>query len=503
MGVEILVHRAHGETRVALLEDGKAKELYFERDSQRGVVNNIYRGRVTRVLPGMQAAFVNIGLTRAAFLYVGDVLDPSAAPIEDVDEDEEALPPFTEHPLIQDLLQEGQELTVQVTKTPLGTKGARVSTYVTLPGRYVVYMPTMRRIGVSRKITAEDERKRLRDVLTQLQADDEGGFIARTVCEGLDAEQIAQDVQFVKGLWAEVSQKAGHTGVPALLAADLGLALRTTRDLFNETVDRMILNNPSQAEQVRRLLRRSAPHLVDRVVLDERPNLFGRYEVERTLESALERQVPLQSGGSIVIDEAEALTAIDVNTGRYVGSNDLEATLLKTNLEAAEAIAAQIRLRNLGGLIIVDFIDMQLPESRLAVEHAFAGFLAQDRAKTHMLPMSDFCLVELTRKRVRGSLDRLLREPCPYCQGRGRVRSLETMAKIILRAVERESTTAERGSIMVRAMPKVAALIAEDSERSLARLEERIGRTVVIEASNTCHQEHFQVWVRPPGEGQR
>lgn len=518
MHTEILVHRAHGETRVALLEDGETKELYFERDHHRGVVGNIYRGRVSRVLPGMQAAFVQIGLERAAFLYVGDVVDPNAPAPEDIDEDAErpADSPEPEaeapessasgrsgRPSIEALLTEGQELIVQVSKAPLGTKGARVTGYITLPGRYLVYMPTMRRIGVSRKISEEAERKRLRELLGGLQGPEDGGFIARTACEGLDEARVAPDVEFTKGLWEEVLQRDAEASGPTLLSADLDLTLRTTRDLFGEGVDKMTLNDPEQTERVRRLLTRSAPQLAERVHLDERADLFQKSGVERAFQTALSRTAPLPSGGSLVIDEVEALTAIDVNTGRFVGSNDLEATLLKTNLEAAEEVARQLRLRNLGGLIIIDFIDMQQPENREKVSEVLELALARDRARTHALPMSEFCLVELTRQRVRGSLGRRLQQPCPYCEGRGRIQSTETMSQSILRKVEQEAALHPQGSIMVRAMPEVAGLLSDDKHKHLALLEERLGRPVIIEASSACHQETFQVWVCPPGERPR
>lgn len=502
MAAEILVNRALGETRAAYLEDGVVKEFYVERDEGRSVVGSIYRGRVTRVLPGMQAAFVQIGLERAAFLYVDDVV--TAQDLErDGEEDEEAprrkdLP----RPSIDTLLREGQEITVQVVKAPLGTKGARVTTYLTIPGRYVVYMPTIRRIGVSRRITSEAERKRLKDIVASHQNESEGGFIIRTVCEGLEGEQIAQDMDFVRSLWSEVGDKAAEAPVPSLIQPDLDLVLRATRDLFTDDVVRMCIDDPKHVERVKKLLTRCAPHLAARteVYLEKIP-LFDVHGVEQALEQALLREFHLKSGVSIVIDEAEALTAIDVNTGRFVGSNDLEATILETNLLAAQAIAAQIRLRNLGGIIIIDFIDMQAPESRQQVHDAFVDALSHDRAKTHALSMSGLGLLEMTRKRVSPSLGRSLTEPCAYCDGRGRIRSRRTICLEILREVKRKATIYPSGDLLISAMPQVVAMLTDQQRLHIESLELSTGRNIIIEARADLHQEVYQVSVRPVSSG--
>ena len=497
MAAELLVSRALGETRVALLEDGAAQEVYLEREHERSVVGNIYRGRVTRVLPGMQAAFVEVGLPRAAFLYVDDVIARAGEDEREEGEDLEGddVPP--PRPSIRELLAEGQEITVQVTKAPLGTKGARVTTYITIPGRSVVFMPTMERLGVSRKIHDEEERKRLKAVMEAERGDVPGGFIARTACVGLDAAEIARDMAFVRSLWAEVEQRSATTPAPSLLQADLDLVARATRDLFTDEIARMVVDREEDARRVCELLDRFAPQLTERVSVHRDPgSLFEREGVERAIESALSRSVPLSSGGSLVVDEAEALTAIDVNTGSFVGTRDLEATILRTNLEAATEVAHQIRLRNLGGIIIVDFIDMQIAENRARVQDAFASALQRDRARTHILPMTDFGLIELTRKRVRPSLGRTLTEPCPYCQGRGWVRSRKALCQNILRSIAaRVGTDIGRG-LLVSAMPEVAAQLTGAYRPRLESLEAELGMPVVVEARADLHQESFEITVR-------
>ena len=499
MSTELLVSRALGETRVALIENSATQEVYLEREHERSVVGNIYRGRVTRVLPGMQAAFVEIGLPRAAFLYVDDVVrvheDDERDEGEDLDSDEE--PIAAPRPSIRELLTEGQEITTQVVKAPLGTKGARLTTYITIPGRAVVFMPTMDRLGVSRKIVDEEERRRLKGVMEAHRVAGEGGFIARTACASLPEDEIARDMAFVRSLWADVQRKSAAASAPLLVQADLDLVLRATRDLFTDAIDRMVVDQRAEAERIRQLLERFAPHLTARVeVHTESTSLFDAKGVEQAIAQAIARTVPLASGGSLVVDEAEALTAIDVNTGSFVGSRDLEATILRTNLEAAAVVAHQIRLRNLGGIIIVDFIDMQAEENRAQVHEAFVRALQKDRARTFVLPMTDFGLVELTRKRVRPSLGRTLTEPCPYCDGRGWVRSRKAICQSILRAIAaRDGTDLGRG-LIVSAMPEVASQLAGPFRVHLEALEAQLGLPIVVEARAELHQESFELTVR-------
>lgn len=498
MESELLVSRALGETRVALLEAGVTQEIYLERENERSVVGNIYRGRVTRVLPGMQAAFIEIGLARAAFLYVDDIVSPHEEDDreegEDLDDDEVPPPP---RPSIRELISEGQELTVQVTKAPMGSKGARVTTYVTIPGRAVVFMPTMERLGVSRKIVDEDERKRLKDTMEQYRLPEEGGFIARTACVGLSESEIARDMAFVRSLWDEVKGRSLTSSAPSLLQADLDLVLRATRDLFTEDVTRLLVDQEFEHRRVTDLLARFAPHLRERAEIFPGPGaLFDVYGVEEAVEQALARRVPLDSGGSLVVDEAEALTAIDVNTGSFVGNQDLEATILKTNLEAAKEVAHQIRLRNLGGIIIIDFIDMQLPANRTLVHETFVEAVGRDRARTHVLPMTEFGLVELTRKRVRPSIGRTLTEPCPYCDGRGWVRSLRAVCQSILRSLSARAGTNVGRGLLVSAMPEVASQLTANFKSRLEELEQELGQPVVVEGRVELHQETFEVTVR-------
>lgn len=538
MDAELLINRSLGETRVALLEDGATREIIIERDHDRSLVGSIYRGRITRVLPGMQAAFIEVGEERAAFLYVDDIVVPgaedeeeeeeevtesvSAEPAEDhecadveesqndaleaatgesvlegpaVESDPIRKPPKVKVP-IRELITEGQEITVQVVKAPLGTKGARVTNYVTVPGRAVVYMPTMSRIGISRKITDETERKRLKGIIQELRVKGEGGFIARTACVGLSKEEIERDMAFVRSVWEEIQERNQQSPAPALLQPDLDLVLRTARDLFTDNIQRLVIDDRQEAERIQRLLKRCAPHLVERVHLHDGPDtLFAQHAVEPAIDRALQRSVSLKSGASIVVDEAEALTAIDINTGSFVGSKDLEATILETNLEAAEEIANQIRLRNLGGIIIVDFIDMQAPESKTKVHEAFVAALGRDRARTHVLPMTDFGLIELTRKRVRPSLGAMLAEDCPYCEGRGWIRGRATLCQDILRAVERSARLHPEGTLMVSAMSDVASLLSQPGS-GLRDLEIRLARSVVVQARHDLHQEVYQVTLR-------
>ena len=529
MEATILINRAFGETRVALLEDGAAAEFYVERDHDLGLVGNIYKGRVTRVLPGMQAAFVDVGLDRAAFLYVDDVLAPSSksglkTDVEDEHEEEErgelssqqladsntidgVLPPAPDEPegtrpSIAELIREGQEIVCQVSKDPLGTQGARVTTHVTLAGRYVVFMPTTHHIGISKRIVDETERKRLRTLVEEIRGEGSGGFIVRTEGSGIDGQKLREDMDFLRSLWSEVEERGSGMGAPSLLLPDLDLVLRASRDLFTREVQRLIVDDEHEAKRVKDFLVKFGPQLVERIeVFDGPVPLFDHYGVEGELERALQRKVALKSGASIVIDQAEALTAIDVNTGRFVGKQNLEATILRTNLEAVREIVTQLRLRNIGGIIVIDFIDMESPENRERVYQAFLEELKRDRAKTHVLPISDLGVIEMTRKRVRESLGRRLTEACPYCDGRGRIRSRITVCYDIFREVLRQARRHPGADLVVSANPEIAAILTEDKADSLSALEKRIGRGVIVEARSDFHQEAFRVQLR--GQGAR
>ena len=465
------------------------------------MVGSIFKGKVNRVLPGIPAAFVEIGQPRAAFLYVDDVLPPK----EDLDEEDtnaDGAAPEVEESTLEDpvsistLLNQGQEITVQVRKASLGTKGPRVSTQLTMPGRFVVYVPALRRVGVSRRITDEAERKRLKELVESHQGPDDGGYIVRTVCEGQDEAAIKQDMEFVRSLWADVEERIQNASSPSLVQRDLDLVLRTARDMFTSGVDRLVVDRPEQAERIKKLVSRFAPHLGERIETHTGNDLlFDHYGIEREIERALRREVRLKSGAAIVIDEAEALTAIDVNTGRFVGKRNHEDTIVETNLEAAVEIAAQIRLRDLGGIIIVDFIDMEAEESRARVMEAFESALANDRAKVNILSMSGVGLLEMTRKRVRPSLGRTLTEPCPYCRGRGRIRSRDTLALDVQREVRRQCRLHPKGRILVSAMPRVAATLSDAP--FVPALESELNREVVVEAREDLHQEIFHVTCQP------
>jgi ribonuclease G len=528
MEATILINRAFGETRVALLEDGAAAEVYVERDHDQGLVGNIYKGRVTRVLPGMQAAFVDVGLDRAAFLYVDDILQPSAeAPLrvepaedeggESSDDDTrgESTPPTPaerepDRPSIEELIREGQEILCQVSKDPLGTKGARVTTHITIAGRYLVYMPTTNHVGISKRITDEVERKRLRTSIEGLVAARsasegppfKGGFIVRTEGQGLDETRLGEDMDFLRTQWREVDARSAQAPAPSLILPDLDLVLRATRDLFTRDVAKLVIDNAEEARRIHELLHKFSPDLSARVeVFDGIVPLFDHYGVEGDIERALQRKVGMKSGASIVIDQAEALTAIDVNTGRFVGKQNLEATILRTNLEAVREIVTQIRLRNIGGIIAIDFIDMESPENRERVYQAFVEELKRDRARTHVLPLSALGVIEMTRKRVRESLGRSLTEPCHYCDGRGRIRSQATICHDIFRELIRQARKHPSHDLSVAAHPEIAAMLTEDEADSLAELERAVGRRVIVEARGDFHHEAFRVQLRGPTRG--
>ena len=519
MPASILINRSFGETRVALLEDGETAEVYVERDHELGLVGNVYKGRVTRVLPGMQAAFVEVGLPRAAFLYADDVQAPNSPsrrqqPAAEEPEGEEAngdpdsavvdearaevreqsqVP--QERPSIADLVHEGQEILCQVAKDPLGTKGARITTYTSIPGRFVVYMPTTDHIGISKRITDEAERKRLRDLVETIRGNGRGGYIVRTEGAGLDEAKLKEDMEFLESLWSEVEERAYNMPAPSLVQADLDLVLRATRDLFTREVENLIVDSEHEFERIKGFLEKFAPPLVERVELyDGQVAMFENYNVEGELERAMQRKVSMKSGASIVIDQAEALTAIDVNTGGFVGKQNLEATILRTNLEAVKEVVTQLRLRNIGGIIVIDFIDMEAAESRERVYEVFMEELTKDRAKTHVLPISGLGVIEMTRKRVRESLGRRLTDPCPYCDGRGRIRSRMTICHEIFRQLTQHGR--KDGQPLVIANPEIAATLTEDEADTLAKVEAHIGRSVVVEARNDFHHEAYRVYVR-------
>ena len=498
---KMLVEQDPHQTRVAVLEDDRLAELYIERPSARGVAGNVYRGRVSRVLPGMQAAFVDIGLERDAFLYVDDVRE-ELTDLQDVDLGEERPAADTddtvataaaEQPSIAELLRPGQEIVVQAIKDPLPNKGARISTHVTLPGRYLVYAPTGHHRGVSRRIEDADERQRLRELAASL--DLPGGWIVRTAAEGKSLDELLPDATFLRGLWQRLRERAEGSGGTGLLHHDLDLAVRVVRDLLGPDFSVVWVEGEEVYERIVEFLDQVQPVLLDRVRLyrQERP-LFERFGVEESIEEALQPKVWLKSGGYLVINPTEALVAIDVNTGRFVGGQNLDDTILRTNLEAVKEIVRQIRVRNLGGILVLDLIDMAPPDHREQVFAALEAELKRDRAKNKVLSISEFGLVEVTRKRSRPSLERQLTQPCPYCTGRGRVKSTSTVALAVRRQLLRHGWTRQPGrDVLVRLHPEVARALQGEEREVLADAERHLGVRVVLQSDPTMHHERFDV----------
>src|SRR5512135_457026 len=461
MSSEIIVNAGREETRVALLENGLVTEIYIDRKKDRGIAGNVYKGRVMKVLPGMQAAFVDIGLEKSAFLYVGDVFD-STSEYTPMMEDEglelevEPKRKRSHSNQIEDLLQEGQEILVQVSKEPISTKGARVTTYISIPGRYLVMMPGVNHIGVSRRIENVDERKRLREIVGRPRKPNTG-YIVRTASQGRSKEEFTADIEFLARLWENIMKKRERTSAPALLHNELDLVFRVIRDVFTSDVDRMVIDTDDEFQRVKEFMDSYIPGLGRRVKpFDGDDQIFEHYGVEIEISRALGRKVWLKSGGYIIIDQTEALTTIDVNTGRYVGKRSLEDTILKTNLEAVREIGYQLRLRNIGGIIILDFIDMEHENNRRKVYQALQEALSHDRAKTTISHISPLGLIEMTRKRVRESLGRALCDTCPYCDGRGFIKSSRTVCYDVFRELQKSFARSEEKKALVTVHPAVA-----------------------------------------------
>jgi len=483
---EILINVDGAETRVAVLEDGKLVEISLERPEAERAAGNVYKAKVENVLPGMQAAFVDIGLEKNAFLYVAD-----AAPIVNFDEVEGDEPPKIKKGLaINKLLKPGQKITVQVTKDPIGTKGARVSAYVTLPSHYVVLMPTVDYVGVSRRIADPKERQRLRGVATK--AKPRGmGVIVRTAAEGHDAAEVKADIDYLASVWRKIQQRAKSGAAPRVLHQDMGLVGRVVRDVVTESVARVVVDSVEEYDRVKALLQEMAPALADRVELHDPKagDLFGANGVEAELDRALSRRVWLRNGGYLVIDETEAFTVFDVNTGRYVGSTSLAQTVLDTNLEAAAEIARQLRLRDIGGIIVIDFIDMDVQEHRQKVIHRLEEHLRRDRTRSHVLGLTELGLVEMTRKKVRQSLGDAMTRVCPTCEGRGRVMSEETVAARVRRELRELLRTSDAQAMLVEVHPSVAALLIGSGGAKLREMERELGKVIYIRGSEELSHE--------------
>jgi ribonuclease G len=496
MTLKMLVASDPHETRIAVLEEDRLTEIFVERHRHRGLVGNVYKGRVTRVLPGMQAAFVDIGLDRDAFLYVSDVEGAEPEDEEDLelaDDDAENVEARQALRPIDELLRQGQELIVQVVKDPLPNKGARISTHVTLPGRYLVLLPTVEHFGVSRRIEDEEERERLNALIEELGGNGRG-LIVRTVGEEKGREEFLADRDYLTHLWERIRARSATVTAPAVIHLEQDLAVRTVRDLFSQDYSVLWVDGEETYERVVEFLDEVQPALVTRVKLyrGDVP-LFERFGIEGQIEAALRSKVWLKSGGYIVINQTEALVAIDVNTGRFVGKTNLEQTVLKTNLEAVQEIVRQIRLRDLGGIIVLDLIDMTEEEHRDEVFAALEEELRKDRSRTKVLSISEFGLVEITRKRSRTNLERLLTQPCPYCQGSGRIKALETICLNLRREVLRHPEIAAEGEVLLRVHPEVARALQQEERAVLQELERSLGVEIVIQSDSSLHHERFDV----------
>lgn len=486
MPAELLINVTPTETRVALVETGILQEIHIEREAKRGIVGNIYKGKVSRVLPGMQAAFVDIGLDKAAFLHASDIMPHT----ECVDTQDQA---NFQAGNIAALVRQGQDIMVQVVKDPLGTKGARLTTDITLPSRYLVLMPGSSHVGVSQRIEGEEAREHLKTLASEY-VDDLGGFIVRTAAESVGKHELSQDAAFLKRLWRKVLQRKEKYPSCSMLYEDLSLAPRTVRDFVGTQLDKILVDSRASYEELITFCQDYVPEFAP--ILEyysaDRP-IFDLYDIENEVQRALKRRVDLKSGGYLIIDQTEAMTTIDINTGAFVGHRNLEETIFNTNVEATQAIARQLRLRNLGGIIIIDFIDMQQEEHRQRVLLSLEQALVHDRAKTNISGFSQLGLVEMTRKRTRESLEHVLCESCPACHGRGSVKTAETVCFEILREVLRIKKAYQADHFIVYASAAVASLLTGEESHSLAELEVFMGKEVRVQTETMYNQEQFDV----------
>lgn len=484
MSAELLINVTPSESRVALIENGLLQEIHVERHTKRGLVGNIYRGKVSRVLPGMQAAFVDIGLERAAFLHASDIAlhNELAEEVSEAD---------LERKDIRELVRDGQYIVVQVVKDPIGTKGARLTTDITIPSRYLVFMPSVTHIGVSQRIEDEKERERLRTMMSELEG--EGGFILRTAAEGVGEAELVQDAKFLRRLWSKIQQrtkcKKNH-----VLYEDLPLARRVLRDFVGTDLDRIRIDAKLAFQELENFTVEYAPefHKLLEYYPGERP-IFDLYDVENEGQRALDRRVNLKSGGYLIIDQTEAMTTIDINTGAFVGHRNLEETIFNTNIEATQAIARQLRLRNLGGIIIIDFIDMIEPNHQRRVLYNLEVALTKDRAKTKIHGFTELGLVEMTRKRTRESLEHVLCGECPVCKGRGTVKTVETVCFEIMREIVRVNRAYEADMFVVYAAPSVANALMDEESHVLAELELFVAKEIKVQTEILYNQDNYDV----------
>jgi ribonuclease G len=482
---ELLINVTPSESRVALIENGILQEIHIERHTKKGIVGNIYKAKVSRVLPGMQAAFVDIGLEKAAFLHASDIAvydelkdEVSASQLERKD--------------IRELVREGQHIVVQVVKDPIGTKGARLTTDITLPSRYLVFMPSVTHVGVSQKIEDETERERLKGLVADL-CDENGGFILRTAAEGVNGKELRQDAEFLRRLWSKIKSRESANKI-TMLYEDLPVARRVLRDFVGTEIDRIRIDSNLTYKELKAFTKEYVPELSSKLEYyqGELP-IFDLYDVENELQRALGRRVDLKSGGYIIIDQTEAMTTIDINTGAFVGHRNLEETIFNTNNEATLAIARQLRLRNLGGMILIDFIDMMEPDHQRRVLHSLEQAMSKDRAKSKVYGFTQLGLIEMTRKRTRESLEHQLCGECPACRGRGSIKTIETICFEITREVVRVNKAYNADKFVVYASVPVAEALLGEESHILAELEAFVGKQIKVHTEHLYHQDKFDV----------
>ncbi|PIR17118.1 MAG: Rne/Rng family ribonuclease [Deltaproteobacteria bacterium CG11_big_fil_rev_8_21_14_0_20_49_13] len=482
---ELIINSTLGETRVARLENGSVAEFYVDRVHEADIVGNVYKGRVVRVLPGMQAAFVDIGLSRTAFLHVSDFTGH-----EDLDE---GIKEAAKKSKIQDLLKEGREILVQVAKEPIGTKGARITSFVSLAGRYLVYMPTVEHIGISRRIDDSKERARLKDIVEKFKPR-ESGFIIRTASEGVSLKELRADISYLAKLWNDMEERSKKAKAPSLVHQELDVVLRVVRDMFTADIERLIVDSKDDFDRIKRFVDKFMSGVKSRVeYYDGNEPIFDKYGIEVEVTRALGQKVWLKSGGYIIVEQTEALTVIDVNTGKFVGKRNLEDTILRTNLEAVREVVYQLKLRNIGGIIVIDFIDMEKHANRSKVFSALKDALKFDRTRTTITKISELGLVEMTRKRTRDDLRNMLTDPCPYCDGKGYLKSPTTICYEIFRDIIREASRTKSKQITVHANPSVANVLYNEERKFVEDLEKNLKKTIVIKELSEYHQEQFEI----------
>lgn len=488
---EIIVNHTPFETRVAILEDGKLVEFYLERPTERGLTGNIYKGKIVRVLPGMQASFVEVGLKRTAFLHVTDIYN-NLNNSSDFFMKEEADECSAGRSHIQEMITSGQEILVQVEKEPLGSKGARITSHISLPGRYLVLMPTYNHVGVSRRIANDKERQRLRDIVAEFKPE-EYGFIVRTASEDMKSEDIKADMDYLIKLWKSIVEKDAELSAPALVNGEPDLILRTVRDRFTVDIDKFVIDSKEEFDRVEGFIDDFMPELTGKVELyDDKEPIFDFYGIEPELADALSKKVWLKSGGFIVIDLMEALTAIDVNTGSYVGKKNSHETILKTNLEAVKEVVHQLRLRNIGGIIVIDFIDMERLPDKEKVYNTLKKALKIDKARTNIFKISELGIVEMTRKRMRSNITQLLCEPCPYCEGNGMIKGKNTIVMEIYRDLLKDLSTRRKRKVTVYTSPSMSEYLQENMT-ILNFLEDKFKKKIHIKTIDLFHQEQYEV----------